>query len=116
VSDDADLPEAGPPEEFDQYTLVLLMRGEHPPQLDEAESDRLQRQHLGHLLALQRRGLLIASGPFHDQPDDTWRGLCIYRVGLEEARVLAESDPAVRRGRLKVIAFTWFTRPGALQG
>jgi uncharacterized protein YciI len=111
---DAELPEAGPPDEFDEYALVLLYRGLNPPDLDEAESDRLQRQHLGHLQAMQHRGALLLSGPFSDQPDETLRGLCVYRVGLEDARRLAESDPAVHRGRLRIVAFKWYTRKGAL--
>jgi uncharacterized protein YciI len=110
-----DVPEAGPPDEFDEYTLVLLYRGLNPPDLNDEESDRLQRQHLGHLQAMQHRGALLASGPFSDQPDETLRGLCIYGVGLEEARRLAESDPAVRRGRLRIVAFNWYTRRGGLQ-
>ena len=109
------LPEADPPVEFDEYTLVLLYRGLNPPVLDEEESDRLQRQHLGHLQAMRRRGALLVTGPFSEQPDDSLRGLCVYRVGLEEARRLAESDPAVRRGRLRVVAFKWYTRKGELQ-
>ena len=112
---EGDLPEADPPDEFDEYTLVLLYRGLNPPSLDEDESDRLQRQHLGHLQAMQRKGALMASGPFRDQPDESLRGLCIYRVGLEEARRLAESDPAVRRGRLRIVAFKWYTRKGAVR-
>ena len=111
---DGELPEAGPPDEFDEFTLVLLYRGSSPPDLDRQESDRLQRQHLGHLQAMKRRGALLLSGPFSNQPDESLRGLCIYRVGLDEALSLAESDPAVRRGRLRVVAFTWYTRKGAL--
>lgn len=111
---DADLPEASPPEEFDEYTLVLLYRGSNPPVLDEEEGNRLQRQHLGHLQAMQRLGPLLASGPFSDQPDENLRGLCIYRSGIEDARRMAEADPAVRRGRLRIVAFSWFTRKGAL--
>jgi uncharacterized protein YciI len=109
-----ELPEARPPEEFDEYALVLLYRGLNPPDLDEEESDRLQRQHLGHLSAMQHRGALLASGPFSDQPDETLRGLCLYRAGLEDARRMAESDPAVRRGRLRIVAFKWYIRKGAL--
>jgi uncharacterized protein YciI len=111
---EGELPEADPPAEFDEYTLVLLYRGFNPPDLDEEESDRLQRQHLGHLQAMQSRGALLASGPFSDQPDESIRGLCLYRVGLDEARQLAENDPAVRRGRLRIVAFKWYTRKGAL--
>jgi uncharacterized protein YciI len=109
---ESDLPEADPPDEFDEYTLVLLYRGLNPPSLDERESNRLQRQHLGHLQAMQRAGALMASGPFSDQPDESLRGLCIYRVGLDEARRLAESDPAVRRGRLRIVAFKWYAQRG----
>jgi uncharacterized protein YciI len=109
-----ELLEAGPPDEFDEYTLVFLYRGLNPPDLDEEESDRLQRQHLGHLQSMQQRGALLLSGPFSDQPDETLRGLCVYRVGLEAARRMAESDPAVRRGRLRIVAFKWYTRKGAL--
>lgn len=111
---DAALPEAGPPDEFDEYTLVLLYRGFNPPVLDDEEGNRLQRQHLGHLQAMQQLGAIVASGPFSDQPDENLRGLCIYRSRLEDARRMAEADPAVRRGRLRIIAFTWYTRKGAL--
>ena len=112
---DTDLPVADPPDEIDEYTIVLLYRGHHPPQLDEAASQALQRQHLGHLAAMKKRGAMLVSGPFRNQPDENLRGICIYRVGLEEARQLAESDPAVRRGRLRVVAFNWFTAKGALR-
>jgi uncharacterized protein YciI len=108
-------PEADPPDEFDEYSLVLLYRGTNPPDLNEEDSARLQRQHLGHLEAMRRRGALLLFGPFSDQPDDSFRGLCVYRAGLDEARRLAESDPAVQRGRLRIVAFTWYTRKGALQ-
>ena len=111
---DGELPLADPPDEFDEYTLVLLYRGVTPPVLDEAESELLQRQHLGHLEAMKRSGAILASGPFSNQPDETLRGLCIYRAGLDEARAMAEDDPAVRRGRLRIVAFTWYTRKGAL--
>ena len=111
---DSEFPEADPPDEVDVYTLVLLYRSPKPPDLDDKEGDRLQRQHLGHLEAMHRRGALLLWGPFSDQPDQTLRGICIYRLGLEEARHLAESDPIVRRGWLTVVAFKWYTRSGAL--
>jgi len=109
------LPEADPPDEFDEYTLVLLYRGTNPPVLDDDESDRLQRQHLGHLQAMKRQGALLISGPFSDQPDENLRGICIYRTGLDDSRRLAESDPAVRRGRLRIVAFKWYTPKGDLK-
>jgi uncharacterized protein YciI len=111
---EGELPVADAPDEFDEYTLVLLYRGLTPPELDDAASERLQRQHLGHLETMKRGGALLASGPFSKQPDEALRGLCIYRAGLEEAKAMAESDPAVRRGRLRIVAFNWYTRKGAL--
>jgi uncharacterized protein YciI len=68
-----------------------------------------ERVHLGHLMAMRKAGYLLASGPLDDQPDDAWRGLCIYNIRLETAVDLAAADPAVRRGRLTPIAFRWRT-------
>jgi len=43
------------------------------------------------------------------------RGLAFYRTGsLDEARRLAEQDPAVRAGCLVVEAMTWWRRPGTM--
>jgi uncharacterized protein YciI len=108
-------PTADPPAEFDVYELVLLRRGHPEPGLDEQAAELLQRQHLGHLQAMRTAGHLAVAGPFRDQPDDSWRGLCIYRVGsLDEARRLAEADPAVRAGQLTVDVMLWYTPKGAL--
>ncbi len=53
------------------------------------------------------------AGPLVDQPDDSWRGMCLYRVGsLTEARRLAELDPAVRAGRFCVEVMHWYTEKG----
>jgi uncharacterized protein YciI len=99
--------------EFDTYELVLLRRSPSAPALDEKSVERLQRQHLGHLEAMRLAGHLLVAGPFADQPDDDWRGLCIYRVGsLDEARRLASSDPAVRADRLAVEVMHWYTPKG----
>jgi uncharacterized protein YciI len=101
------------PSEFDSYQLVMLTRGAHPPALDEAASDALQRQHLGHLAKMRAAGYMTAAGPIDG--DDDIAGICLYTVAsAEEARALAEDDPAVKAGRLDVRATTWFTRKGAL--
>lgn len=100
--------------EFDTYTLVLLRRGPRALQFSEAELEGLQAQHLAHLDAMRERGVLLVAGPFRDQPDETFRGLCLYRTDLGETRRLAEQDPAVQAGRLAVETMTWLTRKGAL--
>ncbi len=100
--------------EFDTYALVLLRRGPRAAEFSDDELERLQSEHLAHLAALRERGVLLTAGPFRDQHDESLRGLCVYRTGLDEARRFAEHDPAVQAGRMEVEAMTWLTEKGAL--
>ena len=100
--------------ELERYSFVLLRRGPRAHEFSEEELDRLQGAHLGHLDAMKERGVMAVAGPFGDQPDETWRGFCLYTVELEEARRLAESDPSVRAGRMAVDVFSWWTKKGAI--
>jgi uncharacterized protein YciI len=107
--------EADPPEEFDEYELVLLRRGGHPPDLDEEASDLLQRRHLGYLAAMRSQGYMKVAGPLDEQPDERWRGVCLYQVGsLHEVARLAGDDPAVRAGRLEISVMKWYCAKGAV--
>jgi uncharacterized protein YciI len=105
---------SNPPTRFDTYSLVLLVTPPDPPQLDDDAAAELQRAHLGHLTALGEAGHLLVAGPLSDQPDERLRGICLFRVGLDEARQLMEQDPAVQAGRLAVETMTWWTMEGAL--
>ena len=58
--------------------------------------------------------MLLVAGPFSDQRDETLRGLCLYRTGLDETRRLAEQDPSVQARRLAVDVMTLWTPKGAL--
>lgn len=110
-----DPPTAEPPTDFDVYEFVLLRRPEGIAEIDDETAERLQRQHLGHLAAMKKAGHLKVAGPLGNQPDESWRGISIYNVGsLEEARRLAELDPAVRAGRFSVDVMSWYTTKGAL--
>jgi len=100
--------------ELERYTFVLLRRPPDAPDLPEHELDELQERHLVFLDELRARGVLAVAGPFADQPDETLRGFCLYRVDIDEARALAEQDPSVQAGRLAVDVMTWLTRPGAV--
>jgi hypothetical protein len=40
--------------------------------------------------------------------------LCFYATTVEEARELANRDPAVRAGRLVVDVMTWWTEKGTV--
>lgn len=96
------------------YTFVLLRRGPRALEYDDAELERLQAAHLAHLGAMRDRGALLVAGPFRDQPDETLRGLCVYRTGLEETRALVDADPSIRAGRMQGDVFTWLTERGAV--
>jgi uncharacterized protein YciI len=100
--------------ELDSYTLVLSRRGPRALEFSDAELEELQTQHLAHLDALRAQGVLLAGGPFDDQPDKTFRGMSLYRTDLEETRRLAEQDPSVRAGRLAIEVMTWLTKKGEL--
>lgn len=99
--------------EFEQYQLVLLRRGPKAEGLSEAELKKLQAGHLAHLGRMAESGKMVAAGPFGNQQDASYRGLCLYRTAtVEEARQLAEADPAVQAGRLRVEVMTWYTEKG----
>lgn len=100
--------------EFDAYTLVLLRRGLLAHEYEGAELDRLQEAHLAHLRAMHERGVLLVAGQFDKQEDETFRGLCLYRAPLDEARALAESDPSVQAGRMAVQAMESWTEKGTI--
>jgi uncharacterized protein YciI len=103
------------PPELESRTLVLLKRPRDAPASSDEELQRIQAQHLGHLRAMREHGALVAAGPFSDQPDETLRGLCLYRTDLEETRRLAQSDPSVRAGRLEVEVLTWWFATGSVR-
>jgi uncharacterized protein len=100
--------------ELESYSFVLLKRGPRALEFSDEELEQLQAQHLGHLDAMREQGHLLIAGPFSDQADETLRGFCLYRTGVEETRRLAESDPSVRAGRMAVDVMGWCTGRGAL--
>lgn len=100
--------------ELDSFTFVLLRRPADAPDLAEDELDRLQQQHLRFLDSMAERGVMLFAGPFSEQPDESWRGLCLYVTPLDETRALAAEDPLVKAGRLAADAFTFWTKKGVL--
>ncbi len=90
------------------FELVLLRTPENAPDYDDAELQRIQREPLAHHARLRDSGHVVTNGP-------SLRGLTFYRTGsLEEARELAEADPAVRAGRLAIEIMTWYCPPGTM--
>ncbi len=102
------------PEEFETFTLVLLRKGDAWTAESTPETEAIQGDHLAYLGEMWKTGRLVVAGPFDEQDDDSFRGLCLYRASLDEARRLAEADPAVQAGRLRVEAMTWWVGKGQL--
>jgi uncharacterized protein YciI len=101
--------------DLEAFELVLLRTPENAPDYDDAELQRIQREHLAHHARLRDSGHVVTNGPVIEQPDPSLRGLTFYRTGsLEESRRLAEADPAVRAGRLAVEIMTWYCPPGTM--
>ena len=108
-------PATEPPEEFDRYEVVLLVRTPDAPEMSEAETAELMRQHLGHFAKMEAAGWLRAAGPLRGDDVPAIAGICFYETGsVEIARRLAEDDPAVRGGHFVVQVLTWYTPEGAV--
>jgi uncharacterized protein YciI len=100
---------------LERFQLILLRRPADPPDYDEAESERIQREHLAFYAGLRAAGHVVTNGPVLDQPDENLRGIAIFAAGSPgRARELASADPAVRAGRLEVEAMTWWCPPGTM--
>lgn len=103
----------GAPFEMESFQLVLLVRAPTWKKLPDAEAQALQKAHLGHLARMGDEGKAVVCGPFGDQADPSLRGACVYRVGsAAEARALAEEDPVVKAGQLRIEAVTWWVGKG----
>ncbi|MBI4952165.1 MAG: hypothetical protein HY908_09030 [Myxococcales bacterium] len=101
--------------DFEAHHFVMLRRGATGTPAGTPEAEALRKRHLAHLFALLDSGKMVACGPCEDQDDADLRGMCIYRTGTAaEARALAESDPAVQAGELRVELLTWKTPRGQL--
>lgn len=93
------------------YVLGLLRKGPSWSAEDTPERQALQARHIANLERLGREGKLVAAGP--SGPDGDLRGILVLAVeSVDEARALAESDPAVQAGRLRVEYQRFLGSPG----
>ena len=72
--------------------------------------------HLEYMIALEKRGVLFASGPLSDgSGPPSGAGLTILRVAsADEARALAQADPIVRDGVRTFELKEWTMMEGTL--
>lgn len=94
------------------YYLVFLKKGPKRDQ-DSATSTKIQSGHMAHLNKMYLEEKMDLAGPMMNDGDI--RGICVYNVAsMEEAKKLAESDPAVVSGRLIVEILPWYSQKGAM--
>jgi uncharacterized protein len=97
------------------FQLILLRRPDNPPDYDDERAEQIQRDHLAFYAAMRQAGHVVTNGPVLDQPDEALRGMAIFATeSADRARELANTDPAVRAGRLEVQAMTWLCPPGTM--
>jgi hypothetical protein len=101
--------------DFDRWTILLLERRDDAPRLNGAESAALQDAHLAYLARLHEEGHLLAAGPVQGSAGSPVAGVCIYRDRAEEARALAERDPAAKAGVFRVELFSWQVPEGTIR-
>ena len=88
------------------YIMVFLKAGPNRVK-DSVAREQLQKAHLKNIMRLAAEGKLIVAGPFLDDQDI--KGIFIFNVGtVDEAKKLADSDPAVKAGSLIMELHPWY--------
>ncbi len=97
------------------YHLVLLRRGPKWTAAPTGAMKAMQQERDAFLRKLAESGKLVLAGPFLAPAEGSEVGMLVLNVGSEsEARLIAESDPAVKAGRLVFEVRTWLG-PGGIQ-
>jgi len=90
------------PKNLKPYFIALYVKGAKAdaPQSKE-ERDEFLRQHTAYLRSQVEAGKYLLVGPFTD--GGQMRGVAVINAAsAEEARALAEADPAVKSGRMAI--------------
>jgi uncharacterized protein len=101
------------PDSLEQYTPVLMKRGDqwdpNAPGFEDA-----MKQH--HVFAEQMtaQGYIAVAGPFALSDQGELRGVDIFRVGAQRTATLLKDDPTVKAGLLKPELHPWLTGKGVL--
>jgi uncharacterized protein YciI len=100
-------------EGFEQYTLVLLKRGDkwnpNAPELGD-----VMKGHHAYVKQITEQGKLAIAGPFPFSDPGELLGVSIFRVGGEQTAKLLQDDPIVKAGLLKTEIHPWGTGKGVL--
>ena len=101
------------PEGMEQYTLVLMKRGDkwNP---DAPEIAEKLKQHRAFVEEMTAQGQIAIAGVFPPSVPGELRAVEIFRVGPEQAAKLLKDDPAIKAGLMKPEIHPWITGKGVL--
>jgi len=99
---------------MEQYTLVLMKRGEKWDPRAQAVSDILQ-QHYAFLDKLTSEENVAVAGPFPVNAHTDLNGVAIFRVAVDKTSQLLQDDPAIKAGVLIPEVHPWITGKGVLK-
>ncbi len=101
------------PEGMEQYTLVLMKRGDkwNP---DAPEIAEKLKQHRAFVEQMTAQGQIAIAGVFPPSVPGELRAVEIFRVGPEQTATLLKDDPAIKAGLVKPEIHPWITGKGVL--
>ena len=101
------------PEGMEQYSLVLMKRGNKWNPDAPGFMDVIKQHHV-FVEEMIAQGYLAIAGPLPLGDQGELRGVAIFRVGMEKTAALVKDDPTVKAGLLKPEVHSWITGKGVL--